>query len=241
MKTQVARNWKLGRTELQVTPQRGETLDVPGANWLHALHSELLLPADYDPNQARGKKLVLAYNITGLTALKRRVSRVWTQERYYTVLEGIERVCSECASGTRLIERILFDVEHIFLTESDEPRFIYVPLEGVAYDATQNSPLLVLAVLAGRRLRFDSQAGATNAEHLRQFVLTKEVFSLNDFRSFLDVEFPALRQAARASEQARAAELDAARDARQSAFLDSLFAGFDAGGDAGGSEGEVTP
>ena len=220
MKTQVARNWKLGRTELQVTPQRGETLDVPGANWLHALHSELLLPADYDPNQARGKKLVLAYNITGLTALKRRVSRVWTQERYYTVLEGIERVCSECASGTRLIERILFDVEHIFLTESDEPRFIYVPLE---------------------RLRFDSQAGATNAEHLRQFVLTKEVFSLNDFRSFLDVEFPALRQAARASEQARAAELDAARDARQSAFLDSLFAGFDAGGDAGGSEGEVTP
>ena len=29
MKTQVARNWKLGRTELQVTPQRGETIDEP--------------------------------------------------------------------------------------------------------------------------------------------------------------------------------------------------------------------
>lgn len=234
MKTQVARNWRLGRTELQITPGRGETLDVSGANWLYALGSDLLLPVDYDPDKVHGKKLQLAYDITGLSALKRRLPRTWSQDAYYTVLEGIERVCAECAGGTRLIERILFDTEHIYLTEQYEPRFIYVPLDGVAYDASQNSPLLVLAALASRRLRFDSQAGATNAEHLRQFVLTKEVFSLNAFRRFLDTEFVGLRRAAEHAQQERDASIEAARTARQAAFMNELFANFDsAAGDAG--------
>lgn len=91
MKTQVARNWKLGRTELQVTPQRGETLDVSGANWLTHVNSAYLLPVDYDPDKARSSKLQLAYDITGLKALKRRLPKVWDQDGYYTVLEGIER------------------------------------------------------------------------------------------------------------------------------------------------------
>ena len=234
MKTQVARNWRLGRTELQVTPQRGETLDVSGANWLCAQTGELLLPVDYDPEKVHGKKLQLAYDITGLVALKRRLPKVWSQESYYAALEGVERVCAECASGTRLIERILFDVEHVYLAPDGEPRFIYVPLDGVAYDASQNSPLLVLAALASRRLRFDSQAGMVNAEHLRQFVLAKEVFSLNGFRRFLDGEFAGLRQDARRVQLEREAQLEAARSARQVAYMDELFANF--GSDTGASD-----
>lgn len=231
MKTQVARNWRLGRTELQVTPQRGETLDVSGANWLCAQTGELLLPVDYDPEKVHGKKLQLAYDITGLVALKRRLPKVWSQESYYAALEGVERVCAECASGTRLIERILFDVEHVYLAPDGEPRFIYVPLDGVAYDASTNSPLLVLGALASRRLRFDSVACTANAEHLRQFVLTKEVFSLNVYRNFLDAEFADLRRAAQEIEAAADAERKAAHEARQMAYLDSLFANFDSNKD----------
>lgn len=234
MKTQVAWNFRRSRTELQVTPGRRETLDIRGAEWLQSQTSELLLPLDYDPEKARTKKLELAYDITGHTALKRRLIRVWTQDSYYTVLEGIERVCAECASGTRLIERILFDVDHVYFTDGDEPRFVYVPLEGVAYDASQNSPLLVLAALAGRRVRFDSAAGQTNAANLRQWVLTKQVFSLNDYRAFLDREFAALRKAAR-NEQAGLDVRDTGPSAQQLAYMDSLFAGFGStsDGDAG--------
>lgn len=228
MKTQVARNWKLGRTELRVTPQRGETLDVSGANWLGTVGSELLLPVDYDPNKARSKKLELAYDITGLVPLKRRLPKVWTQDGYYTMLEGIERVATECASGTRLIERILFDVDHVFLTAADEPRFVYVPLDGVAYDASTNSPLLVLAALASRRLRVDSAACAAKVERLRQWVLTKEVFSLNVFRTFLDGEFAELRRATRADEAGGWNEASTGPSESQQAYLDALFAGFDA-------------
>ena len=231
MKTQVARNWSRGRTELQVSPQRGETLDISGADWLRSLGSQLLLPVDYDPEKARSKKLQLAYDITGLKSLKRRIGKVWSQDGYYTMLEGIERVCAECAGGTRLIERILFDVDHVYLTDEDEPRFIYVPLDGVAYDASQNSPLLVLGALASRRLRFDSVACTSNAEHLRQWVLTKEVFSPNVYRSFLDKEFADLRRAAREGQRERDAEQQAVREARQMAYLDSLFAGFDGHGE----------
>ena len=227
MKTQVAWNFRRSRTELQVTPGRGEALDVAGAEWLQAQTSELLLPLDYDPEKARTKKLELAYDITGHTALKRRLTRVWTQESYYAVLEGIERVCAECASGTRLIERILFDVDHVYLTEEGEPRFVYVPLSGVAYDATRNSPLLVIAALASRRLRFDSAAGQANAASLRQWVLTREVFSLNDFRAHLDCEFAALRSAAPAAQGAWDAP-EARPSEQQLAYMDALFAGFDA-------------
>lgn len=225
MKTQVAWNFRKSRTELQISVQRGESLDIAGTEWLQRAHSELLLPLDYDPLKARSKKLVLAYDITGLTALKRRLSKVWTEESYYATLEGIERVCAECASGTRLIERILFDVEHVYLTEGCEPRFAYVPLSGVAYDATQNNPLLVLGALAGTRIRFDSAAGTAHAAALRQWVLTKSVFSLNDYRSFLDRELAALRSAGRGGRGAA----DAGRNQTtpdQLAYLDSLFAGF---------------
>ena len=232
MKTQVARNWRLGRTELQVTPQRGETLDVSGANWLCAQTGELLLPVDYDPEKVHGKKLQLAYDITGLVALKRRLPKVWSQESYYAALEGVERVCAECASGTRLIERILFDVEHVYLAPDGEPRFIYVPLDGVAYDATQNSPLLVLAALSSRRLRFDSAAGLTHAAHLRQFVLAREVFSPNDFRSFLDEEYPELRQDSRGGASS-GDQRGEASDAQRAARLDALFAGFSSSSDEG--------
>ena len=230
MKTQVAWNFRRSRTELQVTPGRRESLDIRGAEWLQGASSELLLSLDYDPEKARTKKLELAYDITGLVALRKRLPRVWTQEHYYQVLEGIERVCADCASGTRLIERILFDVDHVYLTEDYEPRFVYVPFEGVAYDASQNSPLLVLGALAGRRLRFDSAAGQGNAASLRQWVLTKQVFSLNDYRAFLDREFATLR--------AKSLDVANAWDARatgpsesQIAFMDSLFAGFGSAGD----------
>ena len=208
MKTQVARNWKLGRTELQVTPQRGETLDVSGANWLTHVNSAYLLPVDYDPDKARSSKLQLAYDITGLKALKRRLPKVWDQDGYYTVLEGIERV------------------------EQDEPRFIYVPLDGVAYDATQNSPLLVLGALSSRRLRFDSQACSTISERLRKFVLTKGVFSLNDFRGFLDDEFPEIRRSSTQKTALWDTDKTPAADADQIAFMDSLFSSFDSGEDA---------
>ena len=235
MKTQVAWNFRRSRTELQVTPGRRETLDIRGAEWLQSQTCELLLPLDYDPEKARTKKLELAYDITGLVALKKRLVRVWTQESYYTTLEGIERVCAECSSGTRLIERILFDVDHVYLTEEYEPRFVYVPFEGVAYDASQNSPLLVLAALAGRRLRFDSAAGQANAASLRQWVLTKQVFSLNDYRSFLDREFSALRRGAKESQSSWDTR-DTGPSASQIAFMDTLFAGF---GDAGAGEGSA--
>ena len=225
MKTQVAWNFRRSRTELQVTPGRRETLDIRGAEWLQGVQSELLLPLDYDPDKARTKKLELAYDITGLTALKKRLPRVWTQERYYTTLEGIERVCAECASGTRLIERILFDIDHVYLTEDYEPRFVYVPFEGVAYDASQNSPLLVLGALAGRRMRFDSAAGQANAASLRQWALTKQVFSLNDYRAFLDREFPTIRAAARNVTSSWDERENGPSDSRI-AFMDSLFAGF---------------
>ena len=237
MKTQVAWNFRRSRTELQVTPGRRESLDTHGAEWLQSQTCELLLPLDYDPEKARTKKLELAYDITGLVSLKKRLSRVWTQEAYYTTLEGIERVCAECSSGTRLIERILFDIDHVYLTETYEPRFVYVPFEGVPYDASQNSPLLVLAALAGRRMRFDSAAGKANADNLRQWVLTKRVFSLNDFRSFLDREFSALRRATRGSLTSWDLR-DAGPSESQVAFMDKLFAGFgEAGGDAAGDQG----
>lgn len=225
VKTQVAWNFRRSRTELRVTPGRGESLDVRGAEWLMAVHSELLLPVDYDPEKVHTKKLELAYDITGLDPLKRRLLRVWTQESYYAALEGIERVCAECASGTRLIERILFDVEHVYLTDACEPRFVYVPFEGVAYDASQNSPLLVLAALAGRRLRFDSAAGQANAASLRQWVLAKQVFSLNDYRAFLDREFAALRAHTHDTASAWEARNDGP-SASKVAYMDSLFAGF---------------
>ena len=233
MKTQVAWNFRLSRTELQVSPQRGETLDVGGAEWLQRMRSDLLLPLDYDPEKAHSKKLALCYDITGLTALKRRLSKVWTQESYYTVLEGIERVCLECASGTRLIERILFDIEHVYLTEQDEPRFAYVPLEGVAYDASKNSPLLVLAALASRRMRFDSAAGMTNAANLRQWVLTKQVFSPNDLRAFLDHEFASLRRPQQVDPMSAWGKPEKPSE-QQIAYLDSLFSSFgESAGDAG--------
>ena len=227
MKTQVAWNFRLHRTELQVSPQRGETLDIPGADWLQTRPSTLLLPMDYNPDLAQSKKLQLCYDITGLTALKRRLGRVWDQDSYYTVLEGIERVAIECASGTRLIERILFDIDHVYLTEQDEPRFIYVPLDGVAYDATQNSPLLVLAALSSRRLKFDSIACSTNAEHLRRFVLTKEVFSPNGFRAFLDTEFPEIRRPAAQASTLWGTVEDPAPSDIQLAYMDTLFSVFD--------------
>ena len=226
MKTQVARNWKRGRTELQISLQRGESLDVSGANWLMHVQSELLLPVSYDPNKARSPKLQLAYDITGLTALKRRLARVWDQDSYYTVLEGIERVATECASGTRLIERILFDIEHVYLTAEDEPRFVYVPLDGVAYDASQNNPLLVLGALASRRLRFDSIACSTNAEHLRSFVLDKDVFSLNVFRSFLDSEFAPLRGTAAPAQPLWGVGASNEPSKSQLAYMDELFSSF---------------
>ena len=232
MKTQVAWNFRLSRTELQVSLQRGESLDMAGVAWLEREQSELLLPLDYEPDKVRSKKLLLRYDITGNVALKRRLPKVWSEEGHYNVLEGIERVCAECASGKRLIERILFDVEHVYLTEEGEPRFAYVPLDGVAYDATQNSPLLVLAALSSRRLRFDSAAGLTHAAHLRQFVLAREVFSPNDFRSFLDEEYPELRQDSRGGASS-GDQRGEASDAQRAARLDALFAGFSSSSDEG--------
>lgn len=225
MKTQVAWNFRLKRTELRVTPQRGESLDIQGAEWLQRMHSELLLPMDYDPTKARAKSLELAYDITGLKPLKKRLPWVWNQDSYYTVLESIERVCMECVGGTRLIERILFDVDHVYLTEQDEPRFVYVPFDGVAYDASQNSPLLVLGAMASRRLRFDSAACTANAANLRQWVLTKQVFSLSDLRVFLDREFATLRAKQRNDPMA-AWNAPSKPNEQQLAYLDSLFASF---------------
>lgn len=234
MKTQVAWNFKRSCTELQVTPQRGESLDIRSAEWLQTQNSELLLPLDYDPEKAYSNKLVLGYDITGHTALKKRLIKVWSLESYYTVLEGIERVCAECSGGARLIERILFDIDHVYLNDAGEPRFAYVPLNGVAYDATKNSPLLVIGALAGRRLRFDSAACTAISANLRQWVLSKSVFSLNDFRAFLDREFASMRKAGAGSQEAWNAVSKPSEE--QVAFMDSLFANFGSSDDA--SEGE---
>ena len=234
MKTQVAWSFSRSRTELQVTPQRGEALDIRRAEWLQSLNSELLLPLYYDPEKAHTNKLVLYYDITGHTALKRRLPRVWSLESYYAVLEGIERVCEECSSGTHLIERIIFDVDHVYLNEAGEPRFVYVPMNGVAYDATQNSPLLVIAALAGRRVRFDSAAATGIAADLRQWVLTKSVFSPNDFRSLLDREFADLRKADRGDQVAWNAVPKPSEE--QIAFMDSLFASFGSSDETGAGE-----
>ena len=73
-------------------------------------------------------------------------------------------------------------------------------------------------------MRFDSAAGSAVAANMRQWVLTKSVFSLNDFRGFLDREFADLRTVDKGDQVAWNAVAKPSEE--QIAFMDSLFANF---------------
>ena len=221
MRLQVAWNFKKSRTELQVTLQRNELLDLTAAEMTRGVRGGLLLPVDFDHQLVQSKKLVLRYDITGLTPLKKRLRHLWTYGSYYTMLQGIERVLVDCAAWTQPVERTQFDLEHIYMSEQDEPHFIYVPVAGAVYDTSKNSPRLVLDALSDtRHLRFDAAESVAVATELHQYVMTNEVFSLNHYRRFLDAQFAAQRGLV-------AAPASAASEPAVDEHIEALFASFD--------------
>ena len=168
MKLQVAWNFKISRTELQVTSQGRERIDLPAAEWLRDVQSPLLIPVAFDYGQVKAKKITLHYDIMGLTTLRKRRRELWSEDAYYAILSGLEQSVMACLErSSRPLERMLFDIEHIYLTPEGMPRFVYVPLDGVVYDAGANTPLVMLAALADpKKMKFDNMRGPEHAARL---------------------------------------------------------------------------
>ncbi len=229
MKLQVAWSFKRARTELVVTPQRRELLDIPSAEWLRDTDCELLIPVDFDYALTRAKKVVLRYDILGLTTLRKRLRQPWDKDDYYRMLVGIEGAALACSTCAYPLERMLFDTDHIYLTERGEPRFIYLPLEGMIYDSTINTPLAALLDLSDlKRMKFLDADSRSIAAHLDQFIMTKDVFSLNKYRRFLDTEFPwRVQGGAGATGQSTGRTENEMVQEGSAIFLDDLFASFE--------------
>ena len=195
MKSQVAWNWKAARTELVVTSQKREKLNIAEAEWLQNPPTERLIPVDFDYSQAMSKKVVLRYEIMGKTKLRKLLkARTMPTSVFVGLLEGLEEAVNACTASGHVIDRMLFDVSHVYLDEQKRPYFVFVPFTGMEYDSEVNTPLVMINAMCNpRRMHLQSAEGERLRDVLHRHVLQDKVFSSNALRKIIDREISSSR------------------------------------------------
>ena len=224
MKCQVAWNWRASRTELVVTSQKQEKLDLSGAEWLSGGPSPRLIPVSFTYAHAREKRAVVRYDIMGTKKLSKFIrSRTLSPTRVERILFGLEEATRACAHASKVIDTMLFRPDFVYLDERENPGFIYVPFSGVRYDPRQNTPLVLLAALSDpKRVNWQTAQGESQRDALHRYVLDAKVFSHNDFSRLLDREFRGVRYEDWESEASASVPSHTSRDA-EPFFLGDLF------------------
>lgn len=191
MKSQVAWNWKKSRTELVVTAQKNERVVLPEAEWLKDNPGAGLLTVEFDYARLESKHPTLHYDIMGLTKVKKMLKRkVLPTQTLTTMLEGLQQALHACRDAGFIMDKMLFDTNHVYVDERFRPHFVYVPLRGVRYDPMSNTPLVLLEALCNpKRMAFDSAEGERQRDALHMFVLREKVFSLNALSKLMRQEF----------------------------------------------------
>ena len=188
MKCQVAWNWRASRTELVVTTQKREHLVLAEAEWLSGEPCERLIPAFFEYSQVEAKRAVVRYDIMGTMKLSKLLKRrMLNDEQSARLLTGLAEAVHACTNASKVIDKVLFHPDFVYLDEAQNPNFIFVPFSGMAFDARLNSPFVMLAAMSDpKRMHWQTAEGEWQRDTVQKFVRAEKVFSANKYGRMLE-------------------------------------------------------
>ena len=189
MKKRFRKSRATGHRELVITPGKGEALNPKQSAWLKGSPHRTFLPFDFSYGR-NAQDVALYYDVNGLVSLKTYVRKNRFDE------SGLARLYVDialaliwCNKSNNRYFSMVFDMDSVFVDADGHLSFVFVPFDGMSF-RVENSPLMLLRQLGdAKRLKLEGQNANVLTKRLSEYVLNEnEVFSLNNFRSFIRSE-----------------------------------------------------
>ena len=180
MKVRLTKDRKSGSRTLVVRPVKHEQLEYDEAEWLRTYDGEGLVAFRY----VREGEVTLYYDVTGLVDLKSYLHAEISLDQFRRILGALAELLRVCTRQQLPTSYIQFDPEHIYLDAQGAPRFVLVPLSGVA-ERRESSPVALLHYLGAAHVHFVVPEDERHARALEDFASRNQVLSLSSLREFI--------------------------------------------------------
>lgn len=180
MKVRLTKDRKSGSQTLVVKPTKHETLEYDQAEWARTYEGEGLVPFRY----VRDNDVTLYYDVTGLVGLKSYLKAEISLDQYRRILAQFADLLGTCTRQQLPSSAIQFEPERVYLDDQGAPKFVFVPLSGVA-ERRESSPVAFLHYLGGKHVKFVVEDDKRHAYAVEDFASRNQVLSLSALREFL--------------------------------------------------------
>ena len=180
MKLRLTKDRKSGSQTLVVKPTKHETLEYDQAEWARTYEGEGLVPFRY----VRDNDVTLYYDVTGLVGLKSYLKAEISLDQYRRILAQLADLLGTCTRQQLPSSAIQFEPERVYLDAQGAPKFVFVPLSGVA-ERRESSPVAFLHYLGGKHVKFVVDDDRRHASAVEDFASRNQVLSLSALREFL--------------------------------------------------------
>ena len=180
MKVRLTKDRKSGSRTLVVRPVKHEQLEYDEAEWLRTYDGEGLVAFRY----VREGEVTLYYDVTGLVDLKSYLRAEISLDQFRRILGALAELLRGCTRQQLPTSYIQFDPEHIYLDAQGAPRFVLVPLSGVA-ERRESLPVALLHYLGAAHVHFVVPEDERHARALEDFASRNQVLSLSALREFI--------------------------------------------------------
>lgn len=180
MKIKVVPNRKKKTNALTVKTGKGEKLEYAQAELLFQESFEVFLSFSY---QEEKDGFLFCYDVTDLMSLKTFLDAKLSLSQFDALLADVADAVETCGNNGLTYTNMLFEDDHLYLdAESNKLHFAYVPASGIDHMRATITDLLRL--IASRAV-FICEEDAVQAHDLIDFLNRQTVFSLIDFKTFL--------------------------------------------------------
>lgn len=180
MKLRIIRDRRSASQTLLVRPAKREQLVYEQAEWLRGYKGAGLADFRYEC----GGEVALYYDLTGLVSLASYLRAEIDLNQYRRILGGFAELLTLCTREELPTSGIQLDPSYVYVDDLGEPRFVFVPLAGVA-ERRESLPVAFLHYMGSSHVRFVVPDDRRHAAALEDFASRNEVLSLSALREHL--------------------------------------------------------
>lgn len=182
MKIKTTRDKKTHEAHLTVKLTKGEELDYAKAELLKTIQDVSFLPFTYTTE--KDGSTLLSYDISGTIALELYLGADLSLAQFRALLTELAYAVELCTSKGFSYTELLFDSDNVYVNaECNHLQLAFVP---ASIPASKRASINDLLRFIAQKTKFVRAEDKPCSEALLDFIKRQTIFSLVDFRSFLD-------------------------------------------------------
>lgn len=182
MKIKTVRDKKTDESTLTIRLTKGEEFNYAQAELLRTLHDSPFLPFSYSTE--KDGTTLLSYDISDTITLQTYLGAELSRDQFRALMIDVAQTVEACANNGFSYTELVFELNSVYMDpETNHMKWAFVP---AALPGSKRASIQDLLRFIATKAKFVRKEDKPCSESLLDFLKRQTIFSLVDFKSFID-------------------------------------------------------